>query len=412
MKYAIKKNNGVFMNRKNSLVLEVDEMKVIDAPEPGEVLLPLWDFDIRKDKLTIQEGSRVITGAKIFAGIYSTVTGTVKSIEPFLTEDKSIHALRIEVAEEDEIDAEIKDEQDFLEKDPAETLEKLNRANLGLNKDIDSIKTVVVSAVDADPLTAVSQQFLKEEKDLIIKGIELVKYLTSAEKIILAIPRDLAAVTADFKSDFSDVFAVDPVYPNGLPEILMRDISASADLGKSVFIKVEKLVASVTALYEGKPFVHKVVTVVDKNRAENFRVRIGTPIKELLKDNSIEDNFKVIIGGPMRGYTCLNTDLPVTDDMDCIYVQDRDEVVHNSNRQCINCGKCVRVCPVNIDVNLISRFSEFSIFEKCEELEVMNCIECGLCAYYCPAERSLVQYIRLAKKEIKNMEKMEGEEVQ
>ena len=295
---------------------------------------------------------------------------------------------------------------------PAETLEKLNRANLGLNKDIDSIKTVVVSAVDADPLTAVSQQFLKEEKDLIIKGIELVKYLTSAEKIILAIPRDLAAVTADFKSDFSDVFAVDPVYPNGLPEILMRDISASADLGKSVFIKVEKLVASVTALYEGKPFVHKVVTVVDKNRAENFRVRIGTPIKELLKDNSIEDNFKVIIGGPMRGYTCLNTDLPVTDDMDCIYVQDRDEVVHNSNRQCINCGKCVRVCPVNIDVNLISRFSEFSIFEKCEELEVMNCIECGLCAYYCPAERSLVQYIRLAKKEIKNMEKMEGEEVQ
>ena len=148
------------------------------------------------------------------------------------------------------------------------------------------------------------------------------------------------------------------------------------------------------------------------NHPDNFRVRIGTPIRELLKENNIEDNDKIIIGGPLRGYTCLNTEVPVTDDMDCIYVQGKDEVVYSGNRQCINCGKCVRVCPVNIDVNLISRFSEFSIFEKCQELEVMNCIECGLCAYYCPAERSLVQFLRLAKKEIESMENMEGEEVQ
>ncbi|NQT96869.1 MAG: 4Fe-4S binding protein, partial [Candidatus Marinimicrobia bacterium] len=70
------------------------------------------------------------------------------------------------------------------------------------------------------------------------------------------------------------------------------------------------------------------------------------------------------------------------------------------NLQCINCGKCVKVCPVNLEVNLISRYAEFALFEQCADLDVNACIECGLCAYYCPSGRALVQFIRLAKDEI------------
>ena len=66
------------------------------------------------------------------------------------------------------------------------------------------------------------------------------KYLTSAEKVILAIPHNLSDLTAAFKGDQTDLYFVNPVYPNGLPEILTRDISATTALGKSVFIKVEK----------------------------------------------------------------------------------------------------------------------------------------------------------------------------
>ena len=168
-----------------------------------------------------------------------------------------------------------------------------------------------------------------------------------------------------------------------------------------LFLTVEKLVAAVNVLKEGKSFVHKVVSVFDKDGAANFRARIGTPLKNLLdlKACYIKDDDKIIIGGPMRGYTCFNTDMPLTADIDSIYVQHADEVVHYWNNQCMSCGRCVGVCPVDLDVNLICRYSEFSLFEKCHEMGVMTCIECGLCAYHCPSGRSLVQFIRLAKNE-------------
>ena len=92
------------------------------------------------------------------------------------------------------------------------------------------------------------------------------------------------------------------------------------------------------------------------------------------------------------------------DDIDLIYIQDSDQVILNENRPCMSCGKCVQVCPVQLDVNLICRFSEFSIFEKCQELGINNCFECGLCAYNCPSGRSLVQFIKLAKSELKRVQ--------
>ena len=106
----------------------------------------------------------------------------------------------------------------------------------------------------------------------------------------------------------------------------------------------------------------------------------------------------------MRGYAIYNFNTPVTDKMNSVHVQYEDEIIRAVNNQCLNCGRCNRHCPVSLSVNLITRYSEFSIFDKCEELGIENCIECGLCSYYCPAGRSLVQLIQLAKSEIKDTE--------
>jgi electron transport complex protein RnfC len=240
----------------------------------------------------------------------------------------------------------------------------------------------------------------------------LVQHLTGAGRVILAVPGPLWEVASGIAGDSIDICKVKPFYPNGLPEILVRDMARIYNFDSHLFLKVEKLVAAVKALQEDQPFVHKVVTVIDENGAENFRVRIGTPLKNLLKlkDCHLKTSDKIIIGGPFRGYASFSTDIPITEDMDSIYVQSLDETVHYHNNQCMNCGRCVKACPVNLDVNLIGRYSEFSLFEKCSEMGAAVCIECGLCAYYCPSGRSLVQFIRLAKSEIEKIEK-EGEEV-
>jgi electron transport complex protein RnfC len=298
-----------------------------------------------------------------------------------------------------------------LEREPVDLLEKLNRANLGFCRELEKVQTVIVSAVDADLLTAVNQQVLRENKDLVKEGLKLVQHLTAARQVVLAVPDPLWEVISDIAGDSIDIFKVKPFYPNSLPEILVRDMAHIYNFDSHVFLKVEKLVAVVKALQEDQPFIHKVVTVIDEDGAENFRVRIGTPLKDILKlkDCHLKAGDKVIIGGPFRGYTSFSTDIPITADMDSIYIQSLDETVHYHNNQCMNCGKCVKECPVNLDVNLICRYSEFSLFEECREMGVDVCIECGLCAYYCPSGRSLVQFIRLAKSEIEKIEK-EGEE--
>jgi electron transport complex protein RnfC len=393
----------------NSLLLKTNETKITEVPEPKEVLLPLKGFDQKTGKLKVKEGVRIITGEELAPGIYSTVTGTVKSIETLSVTDIDLTTLRIEVSETDEVDPAIKGETDYLKKDAAKLIKKLNRANLSLQDEFKDIKTVLVSAVDMEPLAVSYQQFLRENPDTVVEGLKLIKHLTSAEKVILAIPEPLQSVVADISSDTADIFPVEPVYPNGLPEILARNISQKYDTGKTAFLKIETLVASVLALQEGKPFIHKVLTVAGKGKTKNVRVRIGTPIKEVLQDIQPEDNGKVTIGGPMMGYPCYNTEVPITGDIDMIYVQDAAEIIKNENNQCMNCGKCVKVCPANLSVNLISRYSEFSLFEQCRDLGIQYCIECGLCAYYCPSGRSLVQFIQLAKNEL---EKIEAEEIE
>jgi electron transport complex protein RnfC len=399
------------MKPMKGLSLNCVETAISDAPAPSEVLIPLRGYD-GKGKLKIKEEDSVVTGQQLMPGVFSTVTGKVSRIQPLLTADGEFTALRIEVSGKEENHPDIKKDPDYLAAAPAELLEKLNRANLGFREELGSIDTVVVSAVDTDPLHAVYHQVLRENKDQVIEGLKLIKHLTSAKQVVLVVPEPLYNLVSEAAGTGISVHAVKPVYPNGLPEILLKQLANRYPLNNHLFLRVEKLAAAVNALREGKPFVHKVVTVIDGEKIENYRVPIGTPVAELLKEHHLKSGDKLIIGGSLRGFACFDMDIPIDENMDSIYIQDAREVIDSPNHPCMSCGRCVKACPVDLDVNLICRYSEFSIFEKCVEMEIDDCIECGLCAYNCPSGRSLVQFIRLAKAEAQRLEEdVEGEKV-
>ncbi|MCP5104319.1 MAG: 4Fe-4S dicluster domain-containing protein [bacterium] len=393
------------MKHMKKLALNCSEMTISDAPEPVEVLIPLKGLDDKrakdKLKLKLKDGTPLNTGQPVAAGVLSTVTGTVKGLESLLLGSEAITAVRVEVSGEETIDPGIKKEPGYLGKTRLDLLERLNRAGLGFGNELETVKTVIVSAVDTDPLHTICHQILREKKETVSEGLELVKHLLSAEQVILVVPEPLYGLVSETAGDSVFVHKVNPVYPDCLPELLLDGLSQVYGLESHLFLGVEKLTAAVEALREGKPFVHKVVSVIDENGTRNKRVRLGTSIKELLKETYINDGDKVIVGGGFRGTACFNMDYPITGDMDSIYVQhsDKGEVSHDRNNPCMHCGKCVKVCPVNLDVNLLCRYSEFSLFGSCHEMGIEACIECGLCAYVCPSGRSLVQFIRLAKRE-------------
>ena len=391
---------------KKSLILNRSNIEIINAPEPSEVVIPLPGFLADDGKIKRKIGNSVVTGETILPDIISPVTGKIIGIDTLERIEGECTVLRVEVAEKEQTDSELKGDPDFLEKDPGDLWLKLNRANLNFIPAPEQLDTVVISAVESDPLAGVARAILNQSLPVVIEGLKLIRFVTAARKVILALPNGMNHMDVDITAELAEIFRVDPVYPAGLPEVLIRSISRKHDLGRCGFLPVEKLVGAVDAIKAGKPFVYKIVTVAGEKGIKNYRVRIGTPLKELIKDFEIGGQGKLIVGGPLRGYTSYHDRSPVDERTDLIVVQNESDVVIMENKPCINCGNCVRSCPVQLDVNLICRYAEFSLFDACGEMGLLDCLECGLCAYHCPSLRSLVQLIKLAKSEL---EKKEGE---
>ena len=70
---------------------------------------------------------------------------------------------------------------------------------------------------------------------------------------------------------------------------------------------------------------------------------------------------------------------------------------------CIRCAKCVFVCPMGLEPNLLMNLASHALWDKAENNHIMDCIECGSCSYTCPAYRPLLDYIRLGKGKVGNI---------
>ena len=85
-----------------------------------------------------------------------------------------------------------------------------------------------------------------------------------------------------------------------------------------------------------------------------------------------------------------------------------DEVTHDDNGPCVNCGLCSMVCPVRLSPGMLSRYCEYGRWHRAEDAHVFSCIECGCCAYVCPAGRSLVHHFAHAKNELLGLRRAIG----
>jgi electron transport complex protein RnfC len=200
-------------------------------------------------------------------------------------------------------------------------------------------------------------------------------------------------------------------YPSNLPAMVLKDhLNMVLPAGKTpedmgvCFISAEAVVSLAKAYQTKSVEFEKILTIVGKQGTQ-YRVKatIGTPLRKIFNIFSIQinDQDRIVIGGPMRGVATYTHNHPVQPDMDTVIIQDRDMIPEVSDYPCVNCGKCLRICPANIPVNLLVRYLEADLYEEAaDKYDLESCIECGLCAYVCTAKIPLFQYIRLGKHEL------------
>jgi Na+-translocating ferredoxin:NAD+ oxidoreductase subunit C len=175
-------------------------------------------------------------------------------------------------------------------------------------------------------------------------------------------------------------------------------------------------VASIGRAYAtGRIPVSKLVTLVTKDGTQRLiDTTLGTPIRDILEkyNVSINDEDRIIFGGPMRGAAVYSLDHPVLPDTNGIVVVDRSDAAYASDYPCINCGDCVRTCPAQIQVHMLVRFLEAGKFEEAaDEYDLLSCIECGLCSFVCVSRIPIYQYIKLAKYELDRARDSEAAEL-
>ncbi len=405
------------------------EPRNIETPEKVTLFLEALP-ETTGARQSLNEGGKVKTGQKLTLseknGVYvnSTVTGSIVSLTTFAGNfGKQCTAITIETAPEEEIDDEFgkiaKQEplngiRDFLLPCPGSIPANLFSDNNG------TVKTLVVCGMDTDLLVSTSQYVVKADMNSIKNGIDILKKVTAAENIIFAVPRHLQheASSAD-----ASIKIIDPQYPAASPVMIMKDVlNQVVPAGKTCedmgvfFISAEAAASIGSAFTNGIIPAAKKITVIKKDgTAVLVSAIVGTPLNNIFKALNIVVNAKdrIIIGGPMTGSAVYSEEHPVLPDTDAVIVQDSSEIPLVSDAPCINCGECIRICPVNVPINMLVRLLEAGLYaQAADEYDLQSCIECGLCSYVCSARIPIFQYIRLGKYELSGLQaEMAVEEV-
>ena len=261
---------------------------------------------------------------------------------------------------------------------------------------------------------------LIREKTLeLVLGIEILQHLVEAENVVIGIednkPTAIAALKTVLTQRNSNIqVAVVPTkYPSGGEKQLIQLLTGKevpsgqypADIG-ILCQNVGTCVAVHDAIKLGRPLISRFTTLTGDalNAPQNVEVLLGTPISHLLDYADANPNalHRLIMGGPMMGYTIDSPLVPIVKTSNCILAASKKELPTPAPEQaCIRCGMCEQACPASLLPQQLLWFSKSQEFEKAEHHNLFDCIECGACSYVCPSSIPLVQYYRHTKSSIR-----------
>lgn len=414
--------------------------KAIEAAAlPKQVFIPVAQHIGAPAEVTVQKGEKVKAGQLIAkssgyvsANIHSSVSGTVKKIETG-PDTSGYPKTGIYIDVEDDLWVETIDRSSTVIADfnmeSKTILDKIQQAGIvGLGgatfpthvklippKGM-TAEVLLINGVECEPYLTSDHRLMLEHGEEIMVGVRLLMKAMNVTKAYIGIENNKPDAIAHLQNlcgknrDIS-VVPLKVKYPQGGEKQLIKAVTGKEVPSGALPISVGAVVTNIAttfAVYEAvqknKPLFERVVTVTGKTLTHptNFKVRIGTAIGELIEaaGGLPEDCGKIVNGGPMMGKAVANMEIPVTKGTSGVLLLPGKESKRAEIMPCIRCSRCVSVCAMGLEPFLLSTLSEKQLWDRAEYEHVMDCIECGSCSYTCPANRPLLDYIRLGKAKV------------
>ena len=414
---------------------ELSKEKPIKEVLPqGELVFPLSQHIGAPAQACVAVGDTVLRGQKIAdaggfvsAPIYSSVSGTVRAIEPRRVAPGDMVNSIVIVSDGKFIETGFETCNDYDSLSNEDIIKKIQDAGIvGMGgagfpthvklspKNPEKIEFIIANCAECEPyLTSDYRSMVEEPKKLII-GMKIILKLFPNAKGLLGIEDNKSDVIASLTQLTASEPRIEVVplmtkYPQGGERQLIkactdREINSKmlpADAG-CIVDNVATINAIYTAVVEGKPVMDRIFTLTGDSVMEprNFRICIGTSCNELIEaaEGFVREPKKIIAGGPMMGFAVMDTDFPTTKTTGALLCLSEDEVSKYETTACINCGRCVEACPENLIPSRLAKFSEHDDKEQFESWYGLECIECGSCSFACPARKPLAQSIKTMKK--------------
>ncbi|MBY7662572.1 electron transport complex subunit RsxC [Vibrio atlanticus] len=421
-------------NKKQSNTTDITHARL-----PEEIVLPVKQHIGKPGNLLVAVGDTVLKGQQLTAldtgftlPVHAPTSGVITAIEPRTTAHPSGLSEICVVIKPDGLDTWIEKNpvEDFSKKTSDELLDVIRQAGISgmggagfptakkLQSGLGRTDILIVNAAECEPYITSDDKLLQEHANEVLKGIEVVEHILRPKLTVIGIednkPDAIKALEVAAKNKDIVIRVIPTKYPSGGEKQLIKILTNKEVPAGGIPADIGVLVQNVGSLYsikravvDGEPVINRVVTLTGKTfkQPRNVWALLGTPVHELLEEFGYKADKKLprlILGGPMMGFTLPHANVPITKTSNCILAPTRREISPSTyEMECIRCSACAEACPASLLPQQLQWHAKANELDKCEELNIKDCIECGACAFVCPSEIPLVQYYRQAKAEIK-----------
>ncbi|HDY7434779.1 TPA: electron transport complex subunit RsxC [Vibrio vulnificus] len=416
-----------------------NQQPLVHAALANEIVLPLKQHIGKPGNILVNVGDHVLKGqlltqsnAGFTLPIHASTSGTITAIETRTVAHPSGLSEMCVVITPDGQDTWCEKQPviDYSQQNSDYLLDVIRMAGISgmggagfptakkIQSGLGRTEILIVNAAECEPYITADDKLLQEHAEEVLQGIEIVEHILQPKLTIIGIednkPEAIKALESAAQNRDIVIRVIPTKYPSGGEKQLIKVLTNKevpaggipADIGILVQ-NVGSLYAIKRAVMDGEPMVNRVVTLTGNTfeTPRNVWVPLGTPVHALLEQFGYQADKKLprlIMGGPMMGFSLPHANVPITKTSNCILAPTRKEISPAGyEMECIRCGACAEACPASLLPQQLQWHAKAEEFDKCEELNLKDCIECGACAFVCPSEIPLVGYYRQAKAEIR-----------